>query len=91
VFFAGIALLVAGYRRRTGTWVNGFHGGPSTKPLVRGAMAVAGVLLVVGLVAELGFGIRYVMVAIGVVLGVGAAVLSRRWTTLHQRDLRGER
>jgi hypothetical protein len=90
VFFVGIGLLVAGYRRRTGSWVNGFHGGPSTKPLVRGSLVVAGVLLVVGLVAEFGFEVRYAMVAIGVVLGVGAALVSRRWTTLHQRDLRAQ-
>ncbi|SDO88323.1 hypothetical protein SAMN05660199_02761 [Klenkia soli] len=90
VFFVGIGLLIAAYRRRTGSWVNGFHGGPSTKPLVRWSLVVAGVLLVAGLVAEFGFGVRYAMVAIGVVLGVGAAVASRRWTTLHQRDLRGQ-
>ncbi len=91
VFLAGTALLVAGYRRHTGTWVNGFHGGPSTKPLVRGAVAGAAVLLAVGLVAQFGLGARYAMVAVGVVLGVGAALLSRRWTTLQQRDLRSGR
>ena len=89
VFVVGIGLLVAAYRRHTGSWVNGFHGGPSTKPLVRRALVVAGVLLVVGLVAEFGLEVRYAMVAIGVVLGVGATLVSRRWTTLQQRDLRG--
>lgn len=90
VFFGGVGLLVAGYRRHTGTWVNGFHGGPATKPLVRAALVVAGVLLAVGLVAQLGFGVPYAMVVVGVLLGIGAALSSRRWTTVYQRELRGE-
>ena len=88
VFGVGILLLVRAYRAHTGLWVSGFHGSPSTKPLVWWSMVAAGLLLVIGLVAQLGFEVRYAMVAVGVVLGVGAALLSRRWTTAYQRDLR---
>ena len=91
VFLGGIALLVAGYRRHTGLWVNGFNGGPSTKPVIAAWGAACLVLLVVGLALEVGFGVRYAMVVTGVVLGVAAALLSRRWTTVYQRELRGER
>ena len=91
VFVVGILLLVRAYRKHTGLWVSGFHGSPSTKPLVR--LWVAGYLavFVVGLVAQTAFDVRYAMVVAGVLVGVGAAVLSHRWTTAYQRDLRSGR
>ncbi|KQS60558.1 hypothetical protein ASG36_06540 [Geodermatophilus sp. Leaf369] len=90
VFLGGIALLMAGYRRHTGTWVNGFHGGPATTKVVRAWLVACVVVLGAGLLAELAFDVRFAMVVAGVVLGVGAALLSRRWTTVYQRELRGE-
>ncbi|WP_157519268.1 hypothetical protein [Modestobacter sp. Leaf380] len=89
-FGAAVALLVAGYRRHTGLWVNGFNGGPSTKPVVRAWGAACLVVFAIGLLAEFAFDVRYAMVVAGVVLGVAAALVSRRWTTVYQRELRGE-
>ncbi|SCX39666.1 hypothetical protein SAMN03159343_0735 [Klenkia marina] len=91
VFALGTGLLVRAYRRHTGLWVSGFHGSPSTKPLVRAWALACAVVLVAGMVAELVLDVRYAMVGAGVVLGVGAAVLSNRWTTAYQRDLRSGR
>lgn len=91
VFGLGIWLLVRAYRRHTGLWVSGFHGSPSTKPLVRAWAALLAVVLVLGLVVEQVLGVRYAMVGAGVLIGVGAAVLSHRWTTAYQRDLRSGR
>jgi hypothetical protein len=91
VFVLGIWLLVRAYRAHTGLWVSGFNGSPSTKPLVRAWALVYLVVLVLGLVAERSFGIHYAMVVAGVLVGVGAAVLSSRWTTAYQRDLRSGR
>ena len=90
VFMAGIALLVTGYRRHTGTWVNGFHGGPATKPVIRAWGAACLAVLALGLLGEFVVDVRYAMVVAGVVLGVVAALLSHRWTTVYQRELRGE-
>lgn len=91
VFGLGIWLLVRAYRRHTGLWVSGFHGSPSTKPLVRAWAALLAVVLVLGLVVEQVLGVRYAMVGAGVLIGVGAAVLSHRWTTAYQHDLRSGR
>ncbi|SDF60561.1 hypothetical protein [Klenkia brasiliensis] len=91
VFAIGTGLLAAAYRRHTGMWVSGFHGSPSTRPLVRVWALACAVVLAVGLVAELVLDVRYAMVGAGVLLGVGAAVLSSRWTTAYQRDLRAGR
>ncbi|MCO7221632.1 hypothetical protein [Klenkia sp. PcliD-1-E] len=91
VFAIGVGLLVSAYRRHTGLWVSGFHGTPSTRPLVRAWALACAVVLVVGMVAELLLDVRYAMVVAGVLLGTGAAVLSNRWTTAYQRDLRSGR
>ncbi|MEI4272514.1 hypothetical protein TEK04_12355 [Klenkia sp. LSe6-5] len=91
VFALGIGLLVRAYRRHTGLWVSGFHGSPSTKPLIRLWGLACAVVLVVGLAAEFLLDVPYAMVGAGVLLGVGAALLSRRWTTAYQRDLRSGR
>lgn len=88
VFGAGMALLVAGYRRHTGMWVNGYRGGPATKPVIRLWFATALVVLGAGLLAEKVLDIHYAMVVAGVLLGVVVGVLSRRWTTVYQRELR---
>lgn len=90
VFIGGTALLMAGYRRHTGLWVNGFNGGPSTEPVIRAWIALGLAVGGAGLLAELAFDVRYAMVVAGVVLGMGVALLSRRWTTVYQRELRGE-
>lgn len=91
VFAIGLGLLVRAYRKHTGLWVSGFHGSPSTKPLVRLWGGFLVVVLVAGLVALQALDIRCSMVVAGVLLGVGAAVLSNRWTTAYQRDLRSGR
>ncbi len=91
VLGVGLALLVAGYRRHTGLWVNGFRGGPATKPVLRLWLAAYVVVLGAGLLAEFVLGVRYAMVGAGLVAGVVVVVLSRRWTTVYQRELRGQR
>lgn len=91
VFVVGVRLLMAAYTRHTGAWISGFSGGPATDRLVRAWAALFGVVTVAGLVAELALDVRYAMVVAGVVVGVTAALMSHRWTTLYQRELRGER
>ncbi|MCW2583769.1 MAG: conserved rane protein of unknown function [Klenkia sp.] len=88
VVLVGVRLLMAAYTRHTGTWISGFSGGPATDRLVRAWGVLAGIVLVAGLVAELAFDLRFAMVVAGVVVGGTAALLSHRWTTVYQRQLR---
>ena len=90
VFLVGVWLLVNAYRRHTGLWISGFHGGPATRPLIRAWGVLCLVLLTGGLVLQLGFEVRWAMAVTGVVLGVAVALLSHRWTTVYQRELRGQ-
>lgn len=88
-FLVALRLLMAAYTRHTGFWVNGLREG-STRRVVRVWFVVAAVALVAGFVAELGLGWRYSMVVVGVLLGVTITLVSRWWTTVYQRELRGQ-
>ena len=87
---AGCVALTQVYRRLTGFFVGGFRRGRPRRAMwtwfVGYAVVAAG-----GLVAEMEFGLRGAMVVAGLVLGVGAAFLSRWWTRLYIAELRGAR
>ncbi len=88
VFALGLLGLKRAYERHTGAWVSGLRPGPTQR-----LVALWGVLYVVvlsaGLLLEFGLGVRGALVVAGAVVGVAAALISRRWTTVYQRDLRG--
>jgi len=87
---AGCVALTQVYRRLTGFFVGGFRSGRPRRAMwtwLLGYVVVAGA----GMVAEEEFGLRGAMVVAGVVLGVGAAFLSRWWTRLYIAELRAER
>ncbi len=85
----GVALLKRAYVRHTGMWVNGLRPGPTRRAI---RVWVIGYVLVVGVAAalEYGAGLRGAMVVAGLVLGIAIAAISRWWTTIYQRELRGE-
>src|SRR4051812_18203814 len=82
LFGAGLAALVAAYRRLTGVWV-------STPRRVMALWAALVVLVFVpALVLAEGFGLHWVMVIAGAVLGIAVAVLSRVWGRAYVAELR---
>lgn len=85
LFGAGIAALVAAYRRLTGVWVTA--GGPVM--WVWGALVLL-VLVPAFVLAEV-FDQHWVMIVAGAVLGISVAVLSRLWGRAYVAKLRGER
>ena len=80
--------LMAQYQRITGFWVRGDRPGP-TRRAQRAWLVLAGVVLVPGMLLELAFDVHGAMVVVGVVLGVGIAVVSRWWTRIYVAELRG--
>jgi hypothetical protein len=85
--FAGLWLLVTAYKKITGLWVSGLRPGRTRRVVY---VWVPGYLVVVlaGLVADQGFGVRWAMVAAGAVLGVGLTFLGRWWTRIYVAELR---
>jgi hypothetical protein len=90
VLFVGVTRwLMAQYQRITGFWVSGDRPGPTRRAW--GAwLVLAGVVLVPGMLLELAFDVRGVMVVVGVVLGIGVAAISRWWSHIYAAELRGE-
>ena len=85
VFGAGLAALVAAYKRITGIWVN--VGARSMAVWTGMVLAV----LVPAFVLADGCGHHWVMVPAGAVLGVAVTLLGRRWNRALAAELRGGR
>lgn len=88
VFAAGVRFLRWSYNRAAGFWVDGRRPGP-TQRAIRVYVACYAVLLPIAAVLEL-LGVRGAFAVVGAVLGVVIALVSRYWTTIYQRELRGE-
>ena len=90
VLYAGVARwLMAQYQRITGFWVSGDRPGP-TRRAWGVWLVLAVVVLVPGMLLELVFDVHGAMVVVGVVLGIGLAVVSRWWSRIYIAELRGE-
>jgi len=90
VLFAWVTRwLMAQYQRITGFWVSGDRPGPTRRAWATW-LVLAGVVLVPGMLLELVFHVRGAMVVVGVVLGIGIAVVSRWWSHIYIAELRGE-
>lgn len=90
VLYAGVARwLMAQYQRITGFWVSGDRPGP-TRRAWGVWLVLAVVVLVPGMLLELVLDVHGAMVVVGVVLGIGIAVVSRWWTRIYIAELRGE-
>lgn len=90
VFFAGLALLVGAYRRRTGIWLSGFEAGGATKwaylmGVVGGLGIVAAVLLSYTDMSD-----AWVW-AVAVVMGAAIIPIGRTYDRELRADLRGEK
>jgi hypothetical protein len=81
--------LMGQYQRITGFWVRGDRPGP-TRRAIRVWQVLAGVVLVPGMLLELVFDVHGAMVVVGVLLGVGIALVSRWWSRIYAAELRGE-
>jgi hypothetical protein len=90
VVVAGCFALTQVYRRMTGFFVSGFRSGRPRRAMWAWSVGYA-VVAGAGIVAEEEFGLRGAMVAAGVVLGIGIALLSRWWTRLYIAELRDAR
>ena len=89
----GVALillwaLVAGYRRRTGVWVNGLRPGCTRRTLAVW-LPVHAVVYAMAAVAEFGWELRGSMAVGGAVPGVVLVLVSRWWMRLYAEELRG--
>ena len=90
VLYAGVARwLMAQYQRITGFWVSGDRPGP-TRRAYRAWLVLAAAVLVPGMLLELALDVHGAMVVVGIVLGVGLAVVSRWWSRIYIAELRGE-
>ncbi len=87
VLSLGCRVLMAVYRRITGFWISGDRPGP-TQRAMRVWMVAYGIVMAIGASAEYLLDVRGAMVAAGVVLGIGIAVISRWWTRIYVADLR---
>lgn len=90
VFFAGLALLVSAYRRKTGIWLSGFQAGSATKwaylmGAVGGLSIAAAVLLSYTDVSDVW------VWAVAVVMGVAIVPIGRTYDRELRAELRGER
>ena len=88
----GVALillwaLVAGYRRRTGVWVDGLRRGRTGRTFAAWLPAYA-VVYALAAVAEFGLELRGAMAVGGAVLGVVLVLVSRWWMRLYAEELR---
>jgi hypothetical protein len=86
---AGLAALMAVYRRITGFWVSGLRPG-RTQRAVRVWLVGYVVVLALAAAFEYGLEVRGAMVVAGAVLGVGVAVISRWWTRIYVAELRDD-
>ncbi|MDF1703848.1 MAG: hypothetical protein P1U38_03675 [Aeromicrobium sp.] len=90
VFFAGLALLVSAYRRKTGIWLSGHQNGPASR--WAGAMGVVGALGIVGAILLSYTGVSDAWVwAVAVAMGVAIVPIGRTYDRVLRADLRGER
>ena len=90
VFFAGLALLVSAYRRKTGIWLSGFEAGGATRwaylmGVVGGLCIAAAVLLSFTDVSD-----GWVW-AVAAVLGAAIVPIGRTYDRELRAELRGER
>ena len=90
VFFAGLALLVSAYRRKTGIWLSGFEAGGATRwaylmGVVGGSCIAAAVLLSFTDVSD-----GWVW-AVAVVLGAAIVPIGRTYDRELRAELRGEK
>jgi hypothetical protein len=89
VLYAGVARwLMSQYQRITGFWVRGDRPGP-TRRAIYTWQVLAAVVVVPGMLLELVFHVHGAMVVVGVVLGIGIAVVSRWWSRIYVAELRG--
>ena len=89
VFALGLRWLAATYQRLTGFWVDGLRPG-RTRTVVRVWFVLYAVTVGPALVLALGFDVRWPLVVVAAVLGVGIALLSRWWSRIYIAELRGE-
>jgi hypothetical protein len=82
VFFGGLGVLVAAYKRITGVWVNA-----GRRALIAWAALVLLVLVPAFVLAQ-GYGHHWVMVPAGAVLGIAVIVMGRIWGRAYVEDLR---
>jgi len=89
VFAFGLRWLMATYQRLTGFWVSGLRPG-RTRAAVQVWFALYAVLVVPALVLVLAFDVRWPLVVVGAVMGLGIALISRWWSRIYIAELRGE-
>jgi hypothetical protein len=89
VFSLGVRWLMATYQRLTGFWVNGMRPGRTRKAMTVW-FVLYGVTVVPALVLALAFDHWWVLVAVGAVMGLSIALISRWWTHIYIAELREE-
>ena len=90
VFFAGLALLVSAYRRKTGIWLSGFEAGGATRWAylmgVAGGLCIAAAVLLSFTDVSDGW-----VWAVAAVLGAAIVPIGRTYDRELRAELRGEK
>jgi len=89
VFSLGMRWLMSTYQRLTGFWVNGMRRG-RTRKATTVWFVLYGLTVVPALVLALAFDHWWVLVAVGAVMGLSIALISRWWTHIYIAELREE-
>jgi hypothetical protein len=87
LFLLGLRGMMLLYQRITGFWVNGMRKG-RTQKVIRVWFVGYAVVVGAGFAADYLGGVRWAMVAVGAVLGVGLALISQWWTRVYIAELR---
>ena len=88
VFALGLRWLAATYQRLTGFWVSGLRPG-RTRRATRVWFVLYAVTVGPALVLALAYDVRWPLVAVAALMGLGIALMSRRWSRIYVADLRG--
>ncbi|MGY1748346.1 hypothetical protein [Modestobacter sp. SYSU DS0511] len=88
-FGCGLRWLMATYQRLTGFWVSGLRPG-RTRKVITAWFVLYACTVVPALVLDLVFDLRWPLVAVGALLGVSIALISRWWTHIYIAELRGQ-
>lgn len=89
-FFAGLALLVSAYRRKTGIWLSGHQNAPASRWAY--LMGLVGALGFVGAILLSYTDVSDAWVwAVAVAMGVAIVPIGRKYDQVLRADLRGER
>ena len=90
VFFAGLALLVGAYRRKTGIWLSGHQNGPASRWAY--LMGLVGAIGIVGAILLSYTDVSDVWIwAVAAAMGVAIVPIGRTYDRALRADLRGER